>query len=185
VYTIRSTDGGDLQQVTSIPGGDDCPGDYSPEGKRIVFIRGAPDVRALFVAKVDGSGVRQITPTGMAINFECGSWSPQGNEILFSAHVPSFDYRSTIWAVHADGSGLRQIPVAGCGGLFSSSTAISCNLPSWSPDGQRILFSRFTAANGERDLYTARADGGDLFQVTNTPGSDEFGSDWGTHPVTP
>jgi Tol biopolymer transport system component len=185
VYTIRSTDGGDIQQVTSNPGGDDCPGDYSPEGRRIVFIRGTSDVSALFVAKLDGSGVRQITPSGMAINFECGSWSPQGNEIVFSAHVPTFDYRSTIWTVHADGSGLTQIPVPGCGGLFSSSDSISCNLPSWSPDGQKIVFSRFTAATGERDLYTVDAGGGGLFQVTHTLGIDEFGSDWGTHPVTP
>src|SRR5262249_12480236 len=32
IYTIRSSDGGDPQQVTSNPGGDDCPGDYSPNG---------------------------------------------------------------------------------------------------------------------------------------------------------
>ena len=30
VYTLRSSDGGDLQRVTSDPTGDDCPSDYSP-----------------------------------------------------------------------------------------------------------------------------------------------------------
>lgn len=185
IYTVRSSDGGDLQRVTSDPGGDDCPGDYSPNGKRIVFVRANDTVQANFTVKLDGSGLRQITPDGMAINFNCGSWSPQGNEILFSAHVPDFDYRSTIWVVHSDGSELRQIPVPGCGGLFSSPTSVSCFSPSWSPDGKKILFVRTPATTGQRDLYTVNADGSDLFRVTNTPDIEESGGDWGTHPLTP
>jgi Tol biopolymer transport system component len=186
VYTIRSSDGRDLQRVTSNPGGDDCQGDYAPNGRQIVFLRNAyPDVFALFVVKLDGSGLRQITPSGMDLNFDCGNWSPQGNEILLSAHVPNGFYRSTVWVVHSDGSGLRQVPIPGCGGLGSSPTSISCRYSSWSPDGKKILFSRFSAATGQRDLYTVNPDGRELRQVTNTPGIDEFFSDWGTHPTTP
>ncbi len=183
VYTLRSGDGGDLQRVTSDPGGDDCPGDYSPNGKRIVFVRANDSVFALYTVKLDGSELRQITPNGMAINFNCGSWSSQGNEIVFSAHVPSSD-RSTIWVVHSDGSGLQQVPVPGCGGLGSDPTSIGCFNPSWSPDGQKIVFGR-QPGQGQRDLYTVDADGSGLFRVTNTPDLEEFGGDWGTHPVTP
>lgn len=183
VYTLRSADGGDLQRVTSDPGGDDCPGDYSPNGKRIVFVRQDDAVFAIFTVKLDGSALRQITPSGMAINFNCGSWSPQGNEIVFSAHVPA-DNRSAIWVVHSDGTGLRQIPVPGCGGLGSDPASIGCFNPSWSPDGQKILFGR-QPGQGQRDLYTVNADGSGLFRVTNTPNLEEFGGDWGTHPVTP
>jgi Tol biopolymer transport system component len=181
IYTVRSSDGGGLQRVTSDPGGD-CPSDYSPNGKRIVFERWS--VGEFFTVKLDGSGLRQITPDGMTLT-ECnGSWSPQGNEILFSAHVPNADYRSTTWVVHSDGTGLRQIPIPGCGGPFSDPTSISCFSPSWSPDGQKIVFVRLPAG-GQRDLYTVNADGSDLFQVTNTPEIEEGGGDWGTHPVTP
>jgi Tol biopolymer transport system component len=181
IYTVRSSDGGDVQRVTSEPGGD-CPSDYSPNGKRILFERWS--VGELFTVKLDGSGLRQITPDGMALD-ECpGSWSPQGNEILFSAHVPDADHRGTIWVVHSDGTGLRQIPVPGCGGLFSDPTSIGCFNPSWSPDGQKIVFGR-RPGQGQRDLYTVNADGSGLFRVTNTPNIDEFGGDWGTHPVTP
>jgi len=185
VYTVRSADGGDLQQVTSDPGGDDFQGDYSPNGKQLVFIRANDSVLALFTVKLDGSGLRQITPNGMALNFNGGSWSPQGNEILFSAHVPDFSYRSTTWVVHSDGTGLHEIPIPGCGGLISDANSISCPNPSWSPDGTKIVFSRFTAATGQRDIYTVNLDGSDLTQVTNTPDVDEFTADWGTHPVTP
>jgi Tol biopolymer transport system component len=184
VYTLRTSDGGDLQQVTSDPGGDDCAGDYSPDGKRIVFIRADDTVFALFTVKLDGSGLRQITPSGMALNFNCGSWSPQGNEIVFSAHVPDSTYRSTIWVVHSDGTGLRQIPVPGCGGLSSDTTSIGCFNPSWSPDGQKIVFGRQVDSQ-PRDIYTVNADGSGLFRVTNTPDIEEFSADWGTHPLTP
>jgi hypothetical protein len=39
VYTLRAADGGDLQRVTYEPNGDDCPSDYSPNGKNLVVTR--------------------------------------------------------------------------------------------------------------------------------------------------
>jgi TolB protein len=183
IYTIRSSDGGGLQQVTSDPGGDDCPGDYSPNGKRLVFIRLNDTTFALFTAKVDGTDLRQITPNGsdqFSITFAgCGSWSPQGNEILFSARAPATDW-STIWAVHADGSGLRRIPISGCGGARSDPTSVGCFHPSWSPDGQKIIFNRPHPPESE-DLYTVNADGTGLAPAVTTP-LHEGDADWGTHP---
>jgi Tol biopolymer transport system component len=183
VYTVRSSDGGDLTQVTSNPGGDDCPSDYSPNGDRLVVTRASDADYGLFTVKLDGSGAHRLTPPGMQFNFCNGSWSPQGNEIVFSAHVPADDH-SSIWVVHSDGTGLREIPVPGCGGANSDPNGIGCFNPSWSPDGRKIVFGR-RIADGQADLYTANADGTGLFRVTNTPDIDEFGGDWGTHPVTP
>jgi len=186
IYTIRSSDGGGLTRITANPDGEDCAGDYSPNGKRLVFLRASETVFALFTIKLDGSGLRQISPSGSSdqffINFECGNWSPQGNEILFSAHAPS-DNRSTIWAVHSDGSGLRQIPIKGCGGLISSPTSAGCFNANWSPDGTKILFNRFQPQTGE-DIYTVNADGTGLLPAVTSPLDDE-NSDWGAHPLTP
>jgi Tol biopolymer transport system component len=181
VYTVRSSDGSDLQRVTSTQF-DDCPSDYSPNGTRLVVTHD----RGIAVVKSDGSGLRPITPAGMGRDFCSGSWSSQGNEIVFSAHVPNFDYRSSIWVVHADGTGLRQIPVPGCGGLRSNPASIGCQSPVWSPDGLKIMFERhFLIPNDHFELYTVNADGSGLFQVTDTPNLEEGGGDWGTHPVTP
>jgi Tol biopolymer transport system component len=185
IYTIRSSDGGGLQQVTSDPGGDDCPGDYSPNGKRLVFIRANDTTFALFTVKIDGTDLRQITPGGsdrFSINFECGRWSPQGNEILFSARAPATD-RSTIWAVHSDGSGLRRIAIPGCGGAASDPTSADCFGPRWSPDGQKIIFNRFHPPEGE-DIYTVDADGTGLAPAVGTP-LDEGDADWGSHALVP
>lgn len=186
VFTVRSSDGGDLQQITSDPFGDDCPSDYSPNGKQLVVTVSPPDApQALFTVKLNGTGRRQITPPGMTVDFCTGSWSPQGNEIVFSAHVPDTD-RSTIWVVHSDGSDLREIPVPGCGGPRSNPASIGCQNPAWSPDGRQIMFERhFLTPTNHFELYTVNADGSGLFQVTNTPNLDEAGGDWGTHPVTP
>ena len=131
----------------------------------------------LFVVKTDGTGLRQLTPAGMdSLNFNCGSWSPQGNEILFSAHAPSDEAPSS---VHADGSGLRQIPIAGCGGLISDPTTIGCFGPSWSPDGSKIVFVRRSAA--QNDIYTVSANGTNSSVVSGTPLDEGGPPDWGTH----
>src|SRR3954451_6772450 len=37
------------------------------------------------------------------------SWSPQGNQIVFSWSPPDFQVHSTLWVVHSDGSGLRRL----------------------------------------------------------------------------
>jgi Tol biopolymer transport system component len=185
VYTLRSSDGGDLQRVTSDPNGDDCPGDYSPNGKRLVITRANETTFALFTVKLDGSGAKQITPNVMDLNFCNGNWSPQGNEIVFSAHVPDFDFHSSVWVVHFNGAGLRQLPIAGpCGGPFADPTTFGCFNPVWSPDGQKIAFGR-NVDDEQRDVYTVNADGSGLFQVTHTPDISEFNGDWGTHPLTP
>ena len=187
VYTVRASDGGDLQQVTSEPSGDDAPADYSPNGKLLLITKLSfePFSYGLYTVRVDGTGLRRILPDGMDFRFGSGSWSPQGNEIVFSSHYPTGDYHSSIWVVHSDGSGLRQLPVAGpCGGLNDDPTAFGCFNPIWSPDGQKIVFGR-NADDEQRDLYTVNADGSGLFQVTHTPDISEFNGDWGTHPVTP
>ena len=155
VYTIRSSDSGDVRRVTS-GADDDYPGDYSPNGKRIVFLRSSFDAGpiALDTAKLDGSDLRQLTPPGMGmlLDFTGGSWSPQGNEILFSAS-PSKGQRSAVFVVHADGSGLRRIPIPGCG------TTAGCHEPVWSPDGEKIAFTMVVAQTGLSDLYTVNPDG--------------------------
>ncbi len=179
VYTVRSSDGGEVQRVTS-GADDDCPGDYSPNGKRVVFVRASFDSGpvALYTVKLDGSDLRQLTPSGvgMLLDFSCGSWSPQGNEILFSARPPE-GQRSAVFAVHADGSGLQQITISGCG------TTSGCHEPVWSPDRKKIAFTMFVPQTGLSDLYTVNPDGTGLYQVTHA-GLGAGLKDWGTHPLT-
>jgi Tol biopolymer transport system component len=185
IYSIRSSDGGGLARITSNPGGDDIPGDYSPDGKRLVFVRSDENGPVgIFVTRLNGSGLQQITPTGMNVGgFFGGSWSPSGNTILFTARTTP-DHRLAIWAVHADGSGLHQLPIApACGGAFSDPRSVSCFEPGWSPDGTKIVFTRISANGTQENIYTVNADGSGLVQVTRS--SDDSQPDWGPHPLIP
>jgi hypothetical protein len=155
VFTVRSSDGGDLERVTANPGGDDCPSDYSPSGNRIVFTRANETTYALYTVRPAGSGLRQISPPGLNFNFCNGSWSPQGNEILLSAHQPSLDYHSSMWLLHANGTGLRRIPAPDCAGLNADPEGVGCFNPGWSPVGRKIVFGRQVDSQ-PRDIYTVR-----------------------------
>jgi Tol biopolymer transport system component len=190
IYSIRSSDGGGLMRITSSQGGHDAPGDYSPDGKRLVFARADQngDPVALFVVKVGGRGVRQITPTG-TVSSSFGDWSPQGNEIVFSQRVTpdgrsSPDARSSIWVVHANGTGLHDVHVQAqpaCGGAISDPSTQGCFAPRWSPDGKKIVFARGTSGDNDSNIYTVNSDGTNLTQVTH--GGRDQAADWGTHPL--
>lgn len=184
IYTIRSSDGGGVAQITSHPGGDDEPGGWSPNGRRIVFVRfnASGDSGRMFVVRINGRGLRQITP---AFDFSSpGRWSPQGNEIVFSQHVTP-KVHSSIWVVHPDGTGLHEInvqPASACGGRNANPDALGCNKPAWSPDGTKIAFVRSHLNPVDGEIYIVNADGTGLTQVTHSPGVNDV--DWGTHPPT-
>jgi Tol biopolymer transport system component len=185
IHTIRSSDGGGLTQITANPGGDDIPGDWSPNGKRIVFQRldSNGDSEGLFVVNTNGTGLRQITPSDFDLS-STGNWSPQGNEIVFSRHVTP-EFHSSIWVVHPNGTGLREIhvqPASACGGADSDPTAEGCNSPAWSPDGRKIAFIRSFSNDADGEVYIVNVDGTCLRQVTHAPGANS--PDWGTHPPT-
>lgn len=190
IYSVRASDGGDLTRITQPRNGDDIPGTYSPDGRRLVFQRnsapaadGTSTALGIYVTNVNGHGAHRITPAGMLTNPEHGgAWSPRGNEIVFDARPAAGD-RFAIWLMHADGSDLRQVPVPlACGTPAQDATSVGCFAPGWSPDGSSIVFGTFVPATGARDIYTVRADGSHLQQVTSGPGDDDL-PDWGTHPI--
>lgn len=155
IYTVRASDGGDLSRVTTNPAGaHDLPGDYSPDGRQIVF--GRDGHQGTMFVNVDGTNERAMTNEGGG-----GRWSPDGKTILT-------DGGTWLQLVPIDGS--RPSPML-INGLATSRAA-------WSPDGQWIVFSGIASSTGS-DIYIVRADGHDLHQVTNTPGLDEEFGDWG------
>jgi Tol biopolymer transport system component len=173
VYTVRASDGGGVERVTTAAGGEDLPGGYSPDGKRLVFFRASDE--ALYVIGADGSGLRRITPPGFESAFFGGSWSPGGNKILLAGKT-SPSAKNAIYVVRADGHGLRRLRMPGCG------TSVGCLNPDWSPNGKKFAFDVFFPAAGQSDIYIANANGTRRVRVTKTAQS-EGPPDWGTHPI--
>jgi Tol biopolymer transport system component len=178
IYTIRTSDGLGLTQVTSNPGGDDVPIDYSPDGSQIVFGRVDPNDHhcttrsAIYVVNVDGSGLHRITPWGFCD--DDGGWSPDGTEIAFA-------HQGSLFVVHPDGTGLAKIPIAT--GSFNREGDVT-----WSPDGTKIAFILFVQTapgTSQEGIGTANADGSNVQLVTSAPPYFDHEADWGPHPLVP
>jgi Tol biopolymer transport system component len=182
IYTVRASDGGGLRRVTSSPdGGYDTPGDFSPDGDRIVFLRLGEDGQAgIFVTNVDGSGPQQISPPNvMVADTSAGSWSPDGSQILFVA--ASEDQHKEIWIADADGISPHRFEMTpACGGSFSDASSAGCYSPKWSPDGSMIVFTRSSWDGKTENIYIVNADGTGLQQVTD--GGADDNADWGNPP---
>ncbi len=183
--SVRASDGGGLTRITSNPGGDDLPGDASPDGKHVVFVRydGNFNEVGMFVLDTATGQLKRILPAGMNLS-SGGNWSPNGNDIVFSQHATD-DVHSSIWIVHANGSGLHEVnvsPANSCGGPNADASAQGCFSPVWSPDGTKILFGK-GVGDSNAYLFTVNPDGSGLTQVTHGSGGAES-PDWGIHPPT-
>ncbi len=110
--------------------------------------RGGPDRRIYFI---DAAGI----PQPGEILGEQPSFSPDGRQVATKVCRPECG----LWLVNADGSAPRQLTTEGSDGL-----------PAWSPDGQKIAFSR--NVDGNVDIYLIRVDGAGLTRLTTAPGTD-------------
>jgi DNA-binding winged helix-turn-helix (wHTH) protein len=85
------------KRLTDNLGSDDFP-DWSPDGKRIVFMsarEGKPDI---YVMNADGTGL--INLTANPASDACPSWSPDGRQIVFESDRPP---GQGIYVMDADG----------------------------------------------------------------------------------
>jgi WD40-like Beta Propeller Repeat len=169
VYTLRASDGKGLTRITGNPhGGIDGPLAYSPDGSQLLFARSksaSPTDQALFVTPISGGQPRRITPWGYTDDTAC--WSPDGRTIVFGTN-------GALYRVGADGQGLAEIALRLPDG---SSPQIAFDV-CFSPGGERIVFSLGSPDPG---LYTARADGGDVMKLTDSPAEDHH-ANWGAAP---
>jgi TolB protein len=112
--------------VARHPGGNYSPA-VSPDGTRIAMILskgGSPD---LYVANIDGSGLKQLTSTREAEYSPC--WSPDGRTICYGSRDLGAPLLFTI------------SPSGGSPRRLSTSGAPSPAEPDWSPDGRWIAFT--------------------------------------------
>ena len=145
LYWVHSSDGGDLTKVTSIPA---TPGDYSPDGMSLSFVTGFPDgVNHIYVIKLDGTGLTQITPDAMEVvgDEDGGSWSPTGNQILFTARSDP-DHRPSLWVVEPRRERAAPAPDPfECGGAFSDHRSQPLLQPHLVAGRDKIVFVRNSA----------------------------------------
>jgi Tol biopolymer transport system component len=114
--------------------------DPSPDGQWVAFYSSAPN-ETLYVARPDGSGVRQMTSAATVID-RVPRWSPDSKWIAYFSNR-SGTYQ--VWKIRPDGSERQQLTEAGD----------DVRYPTWSPDGLRMAVSVIgkTAAEGQVYIF--------------------------------
>jgi TolB protein len=144
LYEMR-VDGSGLRQVTSGPDVDTY-GSWSPDGRRIVTRRvlaGTQD-NEVVVMDADGSNARSLSDDPASYD-GWPVWAPDGKRIAFAGGGPAGRPPHRIFLVDSDGKNRRALTGPWAPGGFVYDTQ-----PSFSPDGKRIVFTRYRP--GEREI---------------------------------
>lgn len=145
--------------------------DIRASGKSRRYAWDYDDRMELFVSKRDGSNVRRLTD---APGYDAeGSYSPDGKLIVFCSLRHAYTstlspedkkklsvdtaYFGDIYLMNADGTNVRRL----------TSTPGYDGGPFFSPDGQRVIWRRFTEKGDTADVHTMKLDGSDVRRLTD------------------
>jgi len=120
---------------------------------------------SIWTMNLDGSQPVQLTP-GPAD--ESPAWSPDGTRLAFGSQ-PALGEVYQIFVINADGSGRRQL---------THDTAASNFRPTWSPDGQWVLFEHWDAATGCSFVKVPAVGGNAITVVQGTANGVCGGASW-------
>lgn len=134
---------------------------WSPDGEWIAFGLGYwfaernTMTAALWRVRRDGTGAEQLTDGTLHSGFP--SYSHDGKELVYR-----------VWSDKEKGLRILNLDTR----KIRTLTDGLDNLPGWSPDGKRIVFTRRRAEDGNYDVYTIQPDGNGLFRATDHESSD-------------
>ena len=155
-------------------------GGHSLESGRIVG-----DTSALYVVRVDGTGLYRITGWGTRVGQ--ADWSPDGTRIVFE-NVGDYLGPADVYTVRADGRGLTRLTHGhGITGIGNPNAFQFDGFydPVWSPDGTKVLLGhQLLGADGSirEGLALVSADGTGLHWAAPEVQA-EHQPDWGTAPL--
>jgi Tol biopolymer transport system component len=133
---VINLDGTGLVKLTDLQDGA-CQPDWSPDGKRLVFIRPCADdsdyypYASLWVMNADGTNPEWLTQVPRGYDPD---WSPDGNYIAFTS-LRSSDQMRQIYILNLskETNAVSRLP---------DPDDLPNSQPAWSPDGKEIAFTR-------------------------------------------
>lgn len=146
VYLVN-VDGGNLKRLTTDSSNNAQP-TWAPSGLQLAFATDRTGDGEIFV--MDTAGGAQMNLTNNTADDLAPAWSPDGAKIAF---MSDRDGLFGIWVMNADGSNPMRV---------SPQNGLECELPSWTPDSQRLAF------DCDVDIFVANADGSNVTRVTRT-----------------
>jgi Tol biopolymer transport system component len=130
---------------------------WSPDGKRIAFVRlvrrvsSYADGHELYVMTAEGRKLRRLTRNSAFDDHP--AWSPDGKWIAFARQGPASpdlgDVSFDIWIMHADGSAPKRL-------TRGRDDEVE---PAWSPDGTQIAYVADNPTTPGARIVVMRSDG--------------------------
>jgi TolB protein len=173
---VMNADGTNRAHLTSAPRSDENSAAWSPDGRKIIY--GRQDYSdagtrtaggGLFIMNADGSGSTRFQLAGADFGPGPVAWSPDGTQVAIAAFYNlhrDFFAQTVIVVASADGSNVKA--------LTPINTTLLFNYPSWSADGNKILFTMVDDAETwgrvgggyEYDIGVVNADGTGFTNLT-------------------
>jgi Tol biopolymer transport system component/DNA-binding winged helix-turn-helix (wHTH) protein len=143
IYTSGLAPGAKESALTN-DGGQNIFADWSPDGQMVAYH--SRKKGGIWVVPSGGGAARQVVNFGSQ-----PSWTPDGEQMVFTSDAGGMAAQSILWVVHRDGTGLRQLTKLGAprGGH---------SRPSVSRDGRVIAFS-VTHGHISTEVWTAPISG--------------------------
>lgn len=178
---MMNPDGSNPVNLSNHPDSD-ASAAWSPDGTRIAFVSRRDGDSEIYVMSADGSGFANLTHHPDSDYFPV--WSPDGEHIAFQSDRESTGpvlsiepkislsgFNLEIFVMNVDGTGQTNV---------SNDSAWDA-YPSWSPDGDRIVFESDRDEEGPvilvldglgHEIYVVDADGDHLANLSNSPEDD-------------
>ena len=195
---VMNADGSNVRRIVDDPEYDVGP-QWSPDGRKIVFMTGRNGNFDVYDMNADGTGQRNLTADHDKSD-GAPVWSIDGQNIAFSRKIEGKDQ---LFIMDANGGNLKRVTHNSGNNVSAGWSPDSSKLifqsdqdgnweiymisvdgelaqltddaaddlsPDWSPDGNRIVFS--SNRNGKQHIYVMNADGNSLAQITNSAAED-------------
>ena len=161
---MSATKGKALKQITDTPNSLEGSPHFSKDGKFLVYHK-----ESRTVAAYDGEIWMKNLETNENILLGNGYFpkiSPDGTRIVYMKYDSPYGVaykRSSIWIMDIDGGNQSQLIDAQRGWA---------KLPTWSPDGRKIIFQWERTDKADEDIYVVDIDGENLVQLTQNESFD-------------
>ena len=136
---------------------------YPDRNGRMLFQADTGSGYQLYTIKANGHDLRQVTRVTNS-DAVLGDWSPDGTQIVYEHGAEAF---ARVEIMNADGTNVRVLAGTGLepGVTYAGD-------PSFTPDGEHIVFNKFVEATQDSGIWIMNLDGSGQHEIGDLPYGD-------------